>query len=172
MSDGQLQNPLTHRPLTQADLIAFWSRPIDEIDRDPFRQRMHGAMYTLFVALRTDGFRRETSQGAFQIAVPPDADLAAVRAEIELVLPRLLPFTLESRRWSNLGPVRLLGVFEHTLSDPVNYALLIDAQGQPHLVDHLFGHRAFADVGEALAYIQQHHWYGERADAAAEEPEQ
>jgi hypothetical protein len=169
MTDRQLQNPVTHQPLTQADLIAFWSRPIAEIDRDPFWRRMNTAMYALFTALRPDGYRSETGQGAFQIAVPPDADLAAVRAEVELLLPHLLPFTFESPRWAALGPVKVLGVFEHTLSDPVGYALLIDAQGKPHLVDHLFGHWMFADLGEALAYIQAHHWYGDRAENVAEE---
>lgn len=169
MTNRLLQDPITLQPLTQTDLIAYWSRPIAEIDRDAFWRRMNTAMYSLFIALRPDGYRRETGQGAFQIAVPPNADLAAVRAEVELLLPHLLPFTFESPRWAALGPVKVLGVFEHTLSDPVSYALLIDAQGKPHLVDHLFGHWTFAGLGEALAYIQAHHWYGDRAENVAEE---
>jgi hypothetical protein len=168
MTDRLLQNPLTHKPLTQTDLIAFWSRPIAEIGGDRFWNRMNTAMLTLFIALRPDGYRSETRQGAFQVAVPPDADLAAVRAEVEQVLPHLLPFTFESPRWAALGPVKMLGVFEHTLSDPTSYALLIDAQGQPHLVNHLFGHWTFTGLDEALAYIQEHHWYGERAETAEE----
>lgn len=117
----------------------------------------------MFLALRPDGYRHETGQGAFQLAVPPDADLAAVRAEVELVLLPLTAFPFEEARWATLGPVKSLSIFEHTLSDPYSYMLLIDAQGQPHLINHLFGQWSFADLGEALAYIQKHHWYGERA---------
>ena len=169
MTNRLLQDPLTHAPLTQADLIAFWSRPIAEINKDRFQNRMNAAMSALFIALRPDGYWGESGQGAFSIAVPFNADLSVVRTEVEQALPHLTPFTFEALRWAAFGPVKALSIFEHTLSDPYSYTLLIDAQNRPHLVNHLFGHWAFEDLGEALAYIQEHHWYGERAPIAAGE---
>ena len=161
--------PTAGPPLTQADLLAFWSHPIAKIEGYSGWGRMYSATLKLFIALRPNGYWKETGQGAFRIQVPLDADLAAVRTEVEMVLPHVIPFTFAEPDRAALGPVKLLSVFEHTLSDPVSYALLIDVQGKPHLVDHLFGHWRFADLEEALAYIQEHHWYGDRAENVAEE---
>ena len=149
--------PTAGPPLTQADLIAFWSHPIAKIEGYSGWGHMYSAMRKLFSALRPNGYWKETGQGAFRIEVSPDADLAVVRAEIEMVLPHATPFTSEKPRWAALGPVKVLGVFEHTLNDPYSHALLIDAQGQPHLVDHRFGHWTFSDLDEALTYIREHH---------------
>jgi hypothetical protein len=158
--------PTAGPPLTQADLLAFWSHPIAKIEGYSGWSHMYSAMLKLFIALRPNGYWNETGQGAFRIQVSPDADLAAVRAEVEMVLPHVIPFTFEEPGRAALGPVKALGVFEHTLRDPYSYALLIDAQSRPHLVN-LSEQWTFADLDEALAYIQKHHWYSERAANAA-----
>jgi len=161
--------PTAGPPLTQADLLAFWSHPIAKIEGYSGWGRMYSATLKLFIALRPNGYWKETGQGAFRIQVPLDADLAAVRTEVEMVLPHVIPFTFAEPGRAALGPVKVLGVFEHTMSDPYSHVLLIDAQGKPHLINHLSGRRTFADLDEALAYIQAHHWYSEHEEDAAKD---
>lgn len=156
-------------PLTQADLIAFWSHPIAKIEGYSGWGHMYSATRKLFTALRPNGYWKETGQGAFRIQVSPDADLAVVRAEVEMILPHVIPFTFEEPGRAALGSVKALGVFEHTMSDPYSYVLLFDAQGKLHLVNHLSERWTFANLDEALAYIQVHHWYSEHEENVAED---
>jgi hypothetical protein len=118
--------------------------------------------YEHFTYLNRGGYYLATNQGALEICCYKKVPLQEQLEEVKMAIPLLKEFDMEKCSTGVDRPAKVLGIFEHTLSEYGVYELHI-FEDTIELTKTTYGRlelvKEFENIEDAVGYIRQHLYY-------------